>query len=66
MLCLKRKNYESVNIGDNVTVTMLPGGRLGIEAPESVRVWRSELPQEDRKCEDSLSDRKPVDRTESD
>lgn len=47
MLVLSRKIGEKVCIGDNivVTITEVKGNRvrLGIEAPESTRVMRSEL-----------------------
>lgn len=47
MLMLTRKDGESVQIGRNVKVTVyICGGgrvRLGIEAPKSVLVLRSEL-----------------------
>lgn len=48
MLVLSRKLLESIKIGDDITVTIVKvkGNtiRLGIEAPRSVRVVRSELP----------------------
>lgn len=41
------KDFSSVVIGDNITVTVLgfdgSSVRLGIEAPEDVAVWRGEL-----------------------
>lgn len=47
MLVLSRKPGESIHIGDDVTVTVLKtsGGtvRLGFEAPDDVRILRSEL-----------------------
>lgn len=47
MLMLTRKDGESVQIGRNIKVTVYvtEGGRvrLGIEAPKSVLVLRSEL-----------------------
>lgn len=44
MLVLSRKSGEKLVIGDAV-VTILGGGtvRLGVEAPKSVKVLRSEL-----------------------
>lgn len=49
MLVLSRKHEEKLHIGDNITVTVLrvQGNkvRLGIEAPEEVRVVRGELPR---------------------
>lgn len=47
MLVLSRKTDEKLQIGDNITVTVLrvQGNkiRLGIEAPAEVRVMRGEL-----------------------
>lgn len=53
MLVLSRHAEESITIGDNITVTVLRIGpntvKLGIEAPKSVLVMRSEVPvMEDR------------------
>lgn len=49
MLVLTRKLQEMLKIGDEITITVLKikGNtvRLGIEAPRSVRVIRSELPR---------------------
>ncbi len=48
MLVLTRKSQDSIRIGDNITVTVLriKGNtvRIGIEAPDSVRIVRGELP----------------------
>ena len=48
MLVLTRKLQESIRVGDSVTVTILrvKGNtvRVGIEAPDQVRIVRSELP----------------------
>ena len=50
MLVLTRKTSERIHIGDNVVVKVIRLGRntvkIGIEAPEDVRVLRAEL------CED--------------
>jgi len=47
MLVLSRKLNESIQIGENITITLIrvEGGkvRLGIDAPRDVRVLRSEL-----------------------
>ena len=47
MLVLSRKKRESLLIGDNVRITVnkIEGNRvtLGIEAPDHVRILRSEL-----------------------
>ena len=49
MLVLGRKENETIHIGDNITVTVLSvhGGvvKLGINAPNSVRILRGELTQ---------------------
>ena len=48
MLILSRKRYQSVRIGDQITVTVsqIRGNqvRLAIEAPLDVRILRSEIP----------------------
>ena len=48
MLVLSRKRQEVIQIGDDVTITILQVKgqtvRLGIEAPRQVRVLRGELP----------------------
>jgi carbon storage regulator CsrA len=50
MLVLSRKINEEIVIGDNIKVTILKlkGNtvRIGIEAPNDVRVLRAELPRE--------------------
>ncbi len=50
MLVLSRKINEEIVIGDNIKVTVLKlkGNtvRIGIEAPNDVRVLRAELPRE--------------------
>jgi carbon storage regulator CsrA len=47
MLVLSRKSGQKLQIGDNITVTVLEvhGNviRLGIEAPRDVRILRGEL-----------------------
>ena len=47
MLVLTRKVKESITIGDNITVSVLEirgnQGRLGIEAPKSTPVNRTEV-----------------------
>lgn len=47
MLVLSRKPGESIRIGEDVIVTVseIKGGRvrIGIEAPDSVRIRRDEL-----------------------
>lgn len=53
MLVLTRKLHETIRIGPDITVTIVrvKGStvRLGIEAPESVRVVRGELVDEPRR-----------------
>lgn len=47
MLVLTRKSHEQIQIGDNITITILrvKGGaiRVGIDAPRNVSVLRKEL-----------------------
>ncbi len=47
MLVLTRKKNETIHIGGNVVVKVIATGRgkvkIGIEAPDSVRVRRGEL-----------------------
>jgi carbon storage regulator len=47
MLVLSRKSQEKIQIGDNVTITIvrIQGStvRVGIEAPQNVRVIRGEI-----------------------
>jgi carbon storage regulator len=49
MLVLTRRLGESINIGDDIVVTVLSANgaqvRLGITAPQSVRVVRQEILQ---------------------
>ena len=49
MLVLTRKLQERVQIGDNITISILRvkgnSVRIGIEAPKDVRVVRAELPR---------------------
>jgi carbon storage regulator CsrA len=47
MLVLTRKHQERIHVGDNITVTVvrIKGNtvRIGIEAPQDVRVMRGEI-----------------------
>ena len=47
MLVLARKNNESINIGDDIVITVLSieGGtvKLGVEAPKEVKLLRGEV-----------------------
>ena len=51
MLCLTRKRNESIDIGDNITITVvrITGNsvRLAIKAPPDVNIKRSELEQKE-------------------
>ncbi len=66
MLVLSRKTGESIRIGDGIVVTILEtdshGARLGIEAPQSVPIYRSEvfdrIQEENRKASASAGERK--------
>ena len=54
MLVLSRQAGESVRIGENVEITVLDvragAVKIGIEAPRSVRIFRSELEQINRQA----------------
>ena len=47
MLILTRKQNESVIINDDIKVTVISDRhgqvKLGIEAPEDVKIWREEI-----------------------
>lgn len=46
MLVLGRRQGESIQIGDDITITIVRSGeqvRIGIEAPQEVSVVRTEL-----------------------
>ena len=47
MLVLTRKRFEQIQIGDDIRIKVIKTGRgavkIGIEAPEHVRVMRAEL-----------------------
>jgi len=47
MLVLTRKSDESINIGDNITITVVEikgnSVRLGIKAPSNLKIYRNEL-----------------------
>ncbi len=58
MLVLTRKRNSSIQIGPHVTVTIfdIRGGnvKVGVEAPRSTRIWRSELqPIDEASAEDA-------------
>jgi carbon storage regulator len=52
MLVLTRKTQERIQIGDNVTITVvrIKGNtvRVGIEAPQEIRVVRGELAEREK------------------
>ncbi|MCA9125083.1 MAG: carbon storage regulator CsrA [Planctomycetales bacterium] len=52
MLILSRKTNEQIHVGDDISITVVSvsGSRvkLGIDAPESVKIIRSELAQKQR------------------
>jgi carbon storage regulator CsrA len=65
MLVLTRKQRQQITIGDNITITVLrvkgQAVRIGIEAPDGVRILRSELNAIDKAFEDeSLFEEMPV------
>ena len=45
MLVLGREQYETIRIGDDITITVMRGHnvRLGIEAPKEIQVHRGEV-----------------------
>lgn len=47
MLVLNRKPGETLRIGDDIVITQLDRGRIGIEAPKSLKITRGDLPQQD-------------------
>lgn len=53
MLVLSRKENETIVIGDDVrlTVVEIRGDKvkIGIEAPPTVKVWRTEIAPKDKK-----------------
>ena len=57
MLVLTRKTTEKIQIGENVTITILrvkgQAVRVGIDAPRDVRIVRTELPVESPEGEDA-------------
>ena len=47
MLVLTRKSDESINLGDEITITVIEvkgnSVRLGIKAPANLRIYRKEI-----------------------
>lgn len=60
MLVLTRKVEQKIQIGPDITITILrvkgQSVRVGVEAPRSVRVLRAELPLHDELPEDAAND----------
>lgn len=69
MLVLTRKQQEKIQIGDNITITVLrtkgKAVRLGIEAPESIAVLRGELAARERDNHDDQEPKAPAEKTKS-
>lgn len=68
MLVLSRKATQQIQIGDNIVVTIVQvkgqGVRIGIEAPDDVRIVRSEIAERPADAEPAkaASDKATVDR----
>lgn len=66
MLVLTRKATETIRIGDDIVIKVIKTGRgtvkLGIDAPESIRVMRGELcdPAPSRLIENEVEHWTPV------
>jgi carbon storage regulator CsrA len=60
MLVLTRKLKQKIQIGKNITITVLRvqgnSVRIGIDAPDNVRVLRAELPVDFREGDEEFSD----------
>ena len=58
MLVLSRKLTESIQLGDNIVVTVLEllsnKVRIGIQAPKGISILRSELQRHDSNSTESL------------
>lgn len=59
MLVLSRKSGETIQIADNISITVshVRGGRvrLSIDAPQVVRVIRKELMSDTSHCDEDLA-----------
>ncbi len=57
MLVLSRKPGEQLRIGDEITITVVRIGpnsvRIGIDAPESMKVLRVELEESDERDDEA-------------
>lgn len=64
MLVLSRKQNERIRVGDSVVVTVVRVSgdkvRIGIEAPQSMRVLRDELEEERDEVELTLTNSLPL------
>ena len=64
MLVLSRKQNERIRVGDSVVVTVVRVSgdkvRIGIEAPQSMRVLRDELEDERYEVELTLTNALPL------
>ena len=64
MLILSRKQNERIRVGDSVVVTVVRVSgdkvRIGIEAPQSMRVLRDELEDERDEVELTLTNALPL------
>jgi len=60
MLVLTRKTEQKIQIGNDITITILrvkgQAVRVGIEAPKSMRVLRAELPPRDMFADESQTE----------
>ena len=56
MLVLSRKLKETIHIGDNIIVTIVrvqgKSVRIGVQAPDQIRIRRGELPKADALVDD--------------
>ena len=59
MLVLSRKKSEQIRIGDDIVVTVINTGRkkvtIGVDAPQTVRVFRVEITEPDFRPERPLT-----------
>lgn len=63
MLVLSRKPGESIQIGDDITITVVKSGnnvRIGIDAPKDVTVLRKELTDAHSDMANRESDQSPM------
>jgi carbon storage regulator len=63
MLVLSRRAGESIQIGDDITITIIKAGnnvRIGIDAPKDVTVLRKELTDAHSHLVSQQSDQSPM------